>query len=357
MLKSFSIKNFRCFQDFTIKPLGRINLITGVNNVGKTALLEGGFLFAGATNPQLAMSINAFRGIEVFEIKSDLQSETPWNSLFFGFDEDAKITIIGEDEKLGIRSLNMQIQRKESELVMKRVPDKKREGFMLSELTGKSLELEFINESKKSIKSKMTLEDKGIKVNSPSVPIPYPAIFLSAKPKNTNVVDAKRYSEMEKIGKENMVLNVLKHVEPKLRRLAVTLTAGEPMISGDIGIKRLLPLAMMGEGMTRVCSLVLAIANSQNGIAFIDEIENGIHHSIMDKIWIGVFETAKQFNTQIFATTHSRECVIAAHNVFSKSNEDDFLLHRLDKIDGKIEAKTYDRKILEAALKTDLEIR
>ncbi len=70
-----------------------------------------------------------------------------------------------------------------------------------------------------------------------------------------------------------------------------------------------------------------------------------------------MYKKEKQFNNQICATTHSREYVIEDHNVVSKSKEDDFLLHRLDKIDVKIEANTYDRKILEAALKTDLEIR
>ena len=40
MYKSFRVKNFRCFKDLQINDLGRVNLIAGKNNTGKTALLE-----------------------------------------------------------------------------------------------------------------------------------------------------------------------------------------------------------------------------------------------------------------------------------------------------------------------------
>jgi hypothetical protein len=47
MIESFRIQNFRCFADLRIGPLGRVNLVAGKNNAGKTALLEALFLFTG----------------------------------------------------------------------------------------------------------------------------------------------------------------------------------------------------------------------------------------------------------------------------------------------------------------------
>ncbi len=352
MLTSFTVKNFRCFKDFTISPLERINLIAGMNNVGKTALLEGLFLFAGATNPQLAMSINVFRGIGVVEIKPGLQSETPWNTLFHNLDEESIISLTGQNGTIGERILNIRVIRKESELVVKPAPD-----FLLTESTGRSLELEYIDETGNAIRSRMTIEAKGIKADLPPVPIPYLGIFLASRPQSNPSEDAQRYSNLEITGQQDVILEILKIVEPKLRRLAVAVTAGVPMIYGDVGLNRLLPLAIMGDGLTRVCSLVLAIANSQNGMVFVDEIENGIHYSVMDKIWVGIAGAARKFNAQIFATTHSRECIYAAHDAFSKSATYDFLLHRMDKINGNIVAKTYDRETLDAALETKLEVR
>ncbi len=44
MIQSFQIRNYRGFKDFKIDGLKRVNLITGSNNVGKTALLEALYL-------------------------------------------------------------------------------------------------------------------------------------------------------------------------------------------------------------------------------------------------------------------------------------------------------------------------
>jgi len=44
MFTQFIINNFRCFHYFDYTNVNRINLISGKNNVGKTALLEALFL-------------------------------------------------------------------------------------------------------------------------------------------------------------------------------------------------------------------------------------------------------------------------------------------------------------------------
>lgn len=62
-LRSFNLKNFRCFQNFTLEPLERVNLIAGKNNVGKTSLLEAIFIFLNPTNPESLFQINLIRGI------------------------------------------------------------------------------------------------------------------------------------------------------------------------------------------------------------------------------------------------------------------------------------------------------
>jgi len=64
-----------------------------------------------------------------------------------------------------------------------------------------------------------------------------------------------------------------------------------------------------------------------------------------------------EFNVQVFATTHSLECIMAAHRAFSGGNTYDFRLHRLEDVDGKIRAVTYDRESLEAAIDMGLEVR
>jgi AAA15 family ATPase/GTPase len=109
--------------------------------------------------------------------------------------------------------------------------------------------------------------------------------------------------------------------------------------------------------MARLASLVLAIGNAPKGVVLVDEIENGLHHSILPKVWRAIGEVARQFNTQVFATTHSLECIMAAHRAFSESERYDFRLHRLERINETIRAVTYDQETLEAAIETGLEVR
>ncbi len=47
MLKSLCIKNFRLLEDFQVPKLGRVNLIVGKNNSGKSSVLEAIRIYAG----------------------------------------------------------------------------------------------------------------------------------------------------------------------------------------------------------------------------------------------------------------------------------------------------------------------
>ncbi|MCZ6680490.1 MAG: AAA family ATPase [Candidatus Poribacteria bacterium] len=154
-----------------------------------------------------------------------------------------------------------------------------------------------------------------------------------------------------------MIFDILKIVEPRLKRLTVIVMGGTPTLHGDLGFGRLIPLSFMGDGMGRLMSLVTAIANSSDGVVLFDEIENGIHYSIMTDLWLGIAELARKFNVQIFGTTHSFECITAVHKAFQKSGTYDFRLHRLDRVDDSIKAHIFDEEMLEAVLRAGWEVR
>jgi predicted ATPase len=109
--------------------------------------------------------------------------------------------------------------------------------------------------------------------------------------------------------------------------------------------------------MGRLLSLSLAIANVPNGLILVDEIENGLYHNAMVNVWQAVAEIAKRFNVQVFATTHSEECIRSAHIAFANRDSYDLRMHRLDPVRGAIWATTYDQEMLEAAFREGLEVR
>lgn len=75
------------------------------------------------------------------------------------------------------------------------------------------------------------------------------------------------------------------------------------------GIDEPLPLKSMGDGVTRLFHIIVALVNARNGILLIDEFENGLHWSVQPKVWDIVFQLSEKLNVQVFATTHSRDCI------------------------------------------------
>ena len=57
MLNSLNIKNFRSLEDFQVTKLGRVNLIVGKNNSGKSSVLEALRIYAGNANQELLEKI------------------------------------------------------------------------------------------------------------------------------------------------------------------------------------------------------------------------------------------------------------------------------------------------------------
>jgi len=87
------------------------------------------------------------------------------------------------------------------------------------------------------------------------------------------------------------------------------------------------------------------------------EIENGLHHSVMPVIWKGLFLAAKEFDVQIFATTHSWECILAADEAARAGENYDLALIRLDRVKEDIQATVIDEKSLSTAKELQWEMR
>lgn len=362
MYQSFRVKNFRCFGNLSLDNLARVNLITGMNNVGKTALLEAFFLHSGAYNPALTLRLNAFRGIESVKVELGPWAETPWDSLFMNFDTSNVVELTAEDDITGDRKVTLKVLRKSEELakIWQAAQYKSSPSPEVTSTTqfAQVLELEYAD-SETCRKSYLVFDAQGVRTEPIPPPPPFVTFFLGARARIPFREQAERYGRLQVQGEEDRLCEVLKLIEPRLRRLALVIEGGEPILHADIGTagRRLMPLPVMGEGMVRLADFVLHISNAENGVVLIDEIENGLHHSVLRKVWRAIGEVARQFKAQVFATTHSWECIVAAHQAFSESKVYDFRLHRLDRVNDAIRAVSYDQELLEAAIETELEVR
>jgi hypothetical protein len=165
------------------------------------------------------------------------------------------------------------------------------------------------------------------------------------------------FSQIEATGRAEEALRILRLLEPALRRIALLVVEGEASLYGDVGRGRLVPLTFMGEGMRSVLAVLLAITNATEGYVLVDEIENGLHYSVMKDVWKAIGQAARAANVQVFATTHSWECVRYAHEAFSEDGPYDLRLHRLDRVGEEIQVATYAQDSLGYATEMSHEVR
>ena len=352
MLKSLTIRNFRVFDELSIEKLSRVNLIAGRNNAGKTSLLEAMFLLSGGGNPHMALNSNVIRGpdLPVTGPRETLR-ETFWKPMFNALDTSRTVEIVAGNAARGPLKLRISLER--PSLVELPLGDS-------SEVSAKNLQsepallLSFKRASEPEVEGRIKIAGQSLQVDQPNVPIPFDAVILTTRVTN-HQEDAARLGRLRKQKQGTQIIDALKIIEPQLQSIEDNSASGFPMIWGDIGLPELVPLAMMGEGMTRLARLVLAIAASPNGLVLVDEIETGLHHTVLADVWRAVDEAARQYDTQVVATTHSYECIRAAHEALGGG--DGFLLHRLEVSDKGNRCVTYSPESIDAAMRHDLEVR
>lgn len=348
MYNSFVIKNFRCFSEISLNDLDQVNLITGMNNTGKTALLEAIFIHGGRYNPSLVFTINALRGLESWSITFAPGAETPWDLAFFEFDNSKEIELGSYSTKDGKKIVRLR-------------EIKEAEGKALYSLSNsKIFEMEYQNGKRKPDKYQFVVETSGKTGFLQPLPIvPYQTWFLSSRGRQDHKETARRFTKLNNRGEKHYLLEALKIIEPRLEDISLGLVGDNMILHGDIGSGKQIPLPIMGDGMGRIAELFLGVADTPNGVTLMDEVENGLHYSVLPKLWKVIGQAARKYNSQVFATTHSRECIVAAHKAFKEPMFGyDFKLHRLERAkDGNIRAVTYDQGTLEAAIESEFEVR
>ena len=349
MLKKIHIRNFRKLNDLEIDRMDQVNLFTGRNNSGKTTLLEALFLLVGAGNAGMTLSINAFRGIDSAGGTPAAIREAFWKPMFSALEMSEVIQVEAEETLLGQLTLRIMLEQPG----MIELPIGKPAGTSTEFLKESPLLFSFDSKQTGHVECHMRVQGTGIQIEHPAAGVPLQAVFLSSRLGNLQE-DAMRLGQLRKRKQATVIVDALKIVEPRLQSVEDNSASGTPLIWGDVGLPELIPLPVMGEGMTRVARLILAISAAQGGLVLVDEIENGLHHTILAKVWQAINASAKTFNTQVIATTHSFECMEAAYQSLGK---DGFRLHRLEAENGKSRCVTYEPDQIEAVIRHVLEVR
>jgi ABC-type phosphonate transport system ATPase subunit len=376
MLESFQISNFRLFQHLEVKKLNRVNLIVGKNNAGKSTFLEAIELYASNASPTVFLDIVDSRQESWF---SDIQQQPRYvtsncmRHLFFGHKLPKLIEqqgiVLGEinsPTQLHIGAAAYQLKVDEEGAVRTiRVHDVQLnifgeeltgiEVFLVVEEDGKTKRLFRIDRDIRDIRrnSRMTYEKESFKY-----------VWQIVSTENmTNRKLAALWDLTSLTSLESEVISALGLIDKRVSGVAFVEDASQgrsgqnriPLVKLK-GIDEPLPLKSMGDGMTRLFHIIVALVNAQGGLLLIDEFENGLHWSIQSQVWDIVFQLAEKLNVQVFATTHSRDCIKGFDIAWNKNIQLGSFF-RFDGQDGHIKATEYTPETLSDSIDMDVEVR
>ncbi len=391
MLSNLHIKNFRMLEDLEISKLGRVNLIVGKNNSGKSTILEALRIYAGNANPRLLREILALHdeSFNLDETHGFESGESSWGAIKNLFPnrvlpatENTILTIgangTGENKSLTIEYVFYYMKTEETFDEDGETIDRKKRVFVSLAELNKVMETQEVTPA---IRIKSGIGTATIDLNEDLRRTKQSTLFWSllfASELNCSYVPtgflttgalATLWDAVVTSPKEGIVLDALKIIDENLERLAFIedpnrVSSRDNSRLAIVTLKdseKRIPLNSMGDGMSRILQLILSVFPAKDGILLIDEFENGLHYSVQEEVWKIIFQLAKELNIQVFATTHSRDCIDSFTKVANENDEDGVVIKvsksRLTSDNGKVIATVYDENELATIVNSDLEVR
>ena len=371
MLTSVTVKNFRNLRSVTLEKLGRFTLIGGKNGAGKTALLEALWLLSGPDLPGSSQRINSLRGLPWLGL------EAAFHDIFRDYNSEnhVKITARGDWKSNVPRKLEIYL-RQRSQTYSMISGGLENPAIERTTRTQDESEHEIVFDYQHDDGEKYTSRawctvHPGMQP-APGVPLGREGIvqegkriqgisyaaFMPALYRKDLHVTASMFSAIQLRGEDDQILRLVRLLEPRLKRLALISVDNVPVIHAYLdGVKRPMPVQLLGEGFNRMFGLALSMNDAAGGLLLIDEIENGLHHRVQEEMFSTLLKLSKELDVQIFATTHSSECIRKAYRSFDEEDKTEFAFYRLSRVEEDVKAVYFDNEMMETSIKFRMEIR
>jgi AAA15 family ATPase/GTPase len=353
-IKNIAIKKFKCFEDFSANEFQRVNLITGKNNVGKTTFMEACFLMSNI---------------------ADILKK----SLVYGDETDSEIVKL---------FLILQQHREKQEFNLKWLTEELKLNF-------ENIELEFKNELRVLIRDNNLsvcyfYEMDSIKVNLETKIVTLGTVCCENKnyymKSFFNLAEFRKHKAYQELYTKNhlplfnnysfnavsknideLINSVddfkLKNKISNLNNILLSMfdISEIDVINATIWLRKndkiLYKLSTFGDGISHFIFIITSIMSSKNSVVYLDEVENGIHYSKLDELWEVILKTSKELNVQIFATTHSKECIDSYARVAKKLRDEEVTLIELGKNEDKIESVVLNYDEIISEVENGMEVR
>ena len=360
-LKDIRIQGFRCFDDLTVNRLGRVNLIAGRNGTGKSSFLDAVQIFAdrGSRN-------SIYRILNSRSEFSEGVNERFGPFVLF----DHKSLFNGRTEKLTARAVIGSVDHSNEIVISPRTIEDETRGvvefitdvFPIGQIKYLKIECENrIGFVPITAIFKQQVVQFPIEEGEFVAPVPWTLLGPDVPSEETIAVLWENVAITPSMqpaitalgllaGKSVADLAVLGGRDPDSRPITVVRMSG----TNDR-----VSLRSLGEGAVRAIGYVMALTSVTSGILLIDEVENGIHYTVLSEFWNMILRTAQEYDVQVFATTHSWDCIRGFARASVENEDVDCAMFRLGetRITKRLRAVEYTTDDLIVATRQGIEVR
>ena len=305
---------FRAFESYTLDSLSRVNLVVGKNNSGKTSVLEAvDLLVSGGSLAAISESSQRRDEMRPVEWRTAFHRVPSIAHLFYGHACKPGTNF----ELLGLRNADRVADRVNVELRSLDELDEE----VVSDMFDERLPTELVPAMGLAITSNARQTPEFFSVTEGGLlihglrhrwMIRASARFLSLMSMDPPFL-SETWNALVAAGREHEVVEDMKLLMPDID--SIHFLTGERMLRAGIvvglrGGGSRYPLGSFGDGMRRLLLLRLALANNADGFVLVDEVDTGLHWTVMAGMWRLVVEVARKSRLQLFATTHSHDCIL-----------------------------------------------
>jgi len=303
MLESIEIKHFRGFRHLLVPGLAPVTVFTGKNGAGKTTMLEAILALYGRMNPAWVFNLQAHRGFD--KLKASVGPN--YLGLFHGFEDKGSAEIKGEFGPEGLATVKLErstirkpnINVRSSTGTEAALPELVCRAFRGKKLVQESA-VSWSYDSQGA--ARLAVRDgRGTDRN---------ALLLHPTDRAAGTEDVQRFGDAKAAGRKDRIVEAMKLMDSRITDVDFLPTTSGDYFSATIeNLPR--PLGLLGGGINNLFRYLLAIVTVQGGAVGIDEVENGIHHSLLREVFKALVDCALIEKTQLFLTTHSAEALEA----------------------------------------------
>ncbi|MCH8197546.1 MAG: AAA family ATPase [Proteobacteria bacterium] len=356
MINSIKIRNFRSFSDVKIDDCRRINIIVGENGSGKTALLEALYLAVGVS-PDLVMRTRIWRGYDSARMSGTVEDlhQALWADLFHKFQTNKRAVVSLKGSAEQTRSVTVTLHPAGKRLL--KPPPRKRSGAPPKVVPHPSpIEFKWDIHGHGTIKVEPRFEGDKL-IFDPVPPYHVKGSFFAANQAISTLETANRFSNLSRKFRHEEFIKSFNHLYENITNLSVEVTAGSPMLFAVVnGLPEKIPLTLASGGMSKLAGILLAIPEQAGGVILIDEIENGFYYRRLPMVWKAILDSARAYNCQIFASSHSAECLNAVA-AFAEESPDEFSVIRTVLKEGEVQVRQFGGDKFADAIAENIEIR